>query len=102
MDDDPGRQLSAEDVIYARSSSHALQQLKQEQDWDEIWLDHDLGGDDSTMPVVDYLVERAIFEHPVAVRQIIVHTANPVGRAKIVQTLQSHYPVKVIAFLAQR
>ena len=39
-------------------------------------LDHDLGGDDTTRPIVLWMIENDFW--PVEVR---VHTANPVGRA---------------------
>lgn len=42
---------------------------------DEISLDHDLGGDDTTRPVVLWMAENDLW--PQVVR---VHTANPVGR----------------------
>lgn len=42
---------------------------------DTISLDHDLGGDDTTRPVVLWMCENNFW--PLTVR---VHTANPVGR----------------------
>jgi hypothetical protein len=42
---------------------------------DEIWsLDHDLGGDDTTRPIVLWMCENAFW--PV---EVVVHSANPVG-----------------------
>ena len=42
---------------------------------EEISLDHDLGGDDTTRPVVMWMTERNLWP-----RVCRVHTANPVGR----------------------
>lgn len=41
----------------------------------EISLDHDLGGDDTTRPVVLWMCEHNVWPEIVG-----VHTANPVGR----------------------
>ncbi|MER7273769.1 cyclic-phosphate processing receiver domain-containing protein [Dactylosporangium sp. NPDC000244] len=55
---------------------------------DELWLDHDLGGDDTIWPVVEEL-ERAAFDGaPFDVGTVYVHSANPPGAAKILQALR--------------
>jgi hypothetical protein len=41
----------------------------------EISFDHDLGGDDTTRPVMLWLIENDVWPD-----RIYVHTANPVGR----------------------
>ncbi|MHA4848749.1 cyclic-phosphate processing receiver domain-containing protein [Rhodococcus sp. MSC1_016] len=41
---------------------------------EQLSLDHDLGGDDTTRPVVLWMCE-----HEVWPREIRVHSANPVG-----------------------
>ena len=63
---------------------------------DELWLDHDLGDDDTIWPVVEVL-ERAAFEgRPFDIGVVIVHSANPVGAAKMAQALRRwDYPVRV-------
>lgn len=43
---------------------------------DELWLDHDLVGDDTVQPLVDLLVARADAGSPVSVGTILVHSAN--------------------------
>ncbi|MET8283092.1 cyclic-phosphate processing receiver domain-containing protein [Micromonospora sp. NPDC005174] len=61
---------------------------------DELWLDHDLGGDDTIWPVVQIL-ERAAFDNrPFDVGVINVHSANPAGAAKITQVLR-HWGYRV-------
>ena len=62
---------------YARTSEEGLAML--EQQWDEIWLDHDLGGDDTISPVVNRLCEMSFLGTPVDVGCIIVHSSNPVA-----------------------
>jgi hypothetical protein len=52
-----------------------------------LWLDHDLGEDDTIWPVVEVL-ERAAFEgRRYDIGVINVHSANPAGAAKIMQVL---------------
>ena len=66
------------DWIWAKSSSEALVFLQNHLDADEtveiMSLDHDLGGDDTTRPIVLWCCENDFW--PVEVR---VHSANPVG-----------------------
>ena len=61
---------------------------------DELWLDHDLGEDDTIWPVVEVL-ERAAFEdRRFDIGVINVHSANPAGAAKITQVLR-HWGYRV-------
>jgi hypothetical protein len=56
--------------------------------WDEIWLDHDLGGDDTIWPVV-YELERLFFEtKQIPVGKIVIHTANSVGGIRLIVALR--------------
>ncbi|MCN0179099.1 cyclic-phosphate processing receiver domain-containing protein [Salinispora arenicola] len=55
---------------------------------DELWLDHDLGGDDTIWPVVEVLEQAAFTERPFDIGVIKVHSANPCGAAKIAQVLR--------------
>ncbi|MET3425369.1 hypothetical protein BJ973_004581 [Actinoplanes tereljensis] len=55
---------------------------------DELWLDHDLGEDDTIWPVVEVL-ERAAFDgRPFDIGVINIHSANPAGAAKMAQALR--------------
>lgn len=53
----------------------------------EVSFDHDLGGDDTTRPVMMWLIE-----HEMWPARIFVHTANPVGRDWLVGTAQRYAP----------
>lgn len=55
---------------------------------DELWLDHDLGGDDTIRPVVDLLEELCFYDEPPDIGVIYVHTANPVGASMILRSRQ--------------
>ena len=73
----------------ARTSAAGVQLLQRHRgQWvDELWLDHDLGGEDTIWPVVEML-ERAAFDgEPWDIGVVFVHSANPAGAAKIVQAL---------------
>jgi hypothetical protein len=65
-------------ALVARSSQEALSLLEALKGrWiDHLWLDHDLGGDDTVRPVVDLMVQLASTGSPLNVGQIHIHTAN--------------------------
>lgn len=58
---------------WVKTSAEALAALA-EQEWDVLSLDHDLGGDDTSRPVVLHLCEHGGWP-----RRVLVHSANPVG-----------------------
>lgn len=82
----------------ARTSSSGVDLLDRyrEHRIDELWLDHDLGDDDTIWPVVEVL-ERAAFEsRPFDVGVVVIHSANPAGAAKMAQALRRwDYPVRI-------
>lgn len=82
------------DIIVARTSVDALNILKTDTQvsFDEIWFDHDLGGDDTTMPVVDYLCYLSAHDTPASVGRFVVHSANPVGVRTILASFRRYYP----------
>ncbi|RFU36578.1 hypothetical protein DZF91_37470 [Actinomadura logoneensis] len=74
----------------ARTSHEGIRLLREHREVfiDELWLDHDLGGDDSIMPVVTVLEEAAFNGHPFQIGMIFVHSANPSGAETVVRVLQ--------------
>lgn len=60
--------------LWAKTSTEAISFLRTF-DIDVMSLDHDLGGDDTTRPVVLWLCGGTSWP-----REVRVHTANPVGR----------------------
>jgi hypothetical protein len=74
----------------ARTSAEAVEVLERyrSQRLDELWLDHDLGGDDTIWPVVELLERAAFGGDPFDIGVIFVHSANPPGAAKMVQGLR--------------
>lgn len=65
---------------------------------DELWLDHDLGGDDTVRPVVLWLAERSFGGDPVEIGRVGVQSMNPVGAEWICGTLGRYYTVYRGAF----
>ena len=64
-------------ALVARSSQEALALLEGLGDKriDDLWLDHDLGGEDTIRPVIDLLVRLARKGSP-NVELVHIHTAN--------------------------
>lgn len=79
------------EATIARNSRDALEILSNDNDWDEIWFDHDLGivdgAIDSVMSVVDFMSGQAFMDAPVNVGTVYVHTSNPVGAKQIMSSL---------------
>ncbi|MET9735173.1 cyclic-phosphate processing receiver domain-containing protein [Streptomyces sp. NPDC006458] len=86
----------------ARTSREGVQLLQEHQDIfiDELWLDHDLGGDDNIMPVVALLEEAAFHGDPFQIGTVYVHSANPIGAETVVRSL-SHWKYHVRRAIAQ-
>lgn len=64
-----------------RTSSHAITFIQTFGLPDVISFDHDLGGDDTSMRIVDWLIEE-ILDYRISVPEVFifyVHSANPVG-----------------------
>ncbi|MGC4987501.1 cyclic-phosphate processing receiver domain-containing protein [Streptomyces sp. DT193] len=73
----------------ARSSGEGIKLLQEHRDSfiDELWLDHDLGGDDSILPVVTLMEEAAFNGRPFRIGTVFVHSANPIGAETVVRSL---------------
>jgi hypothetical protein len=65
-------------ALIARSSQEALNLLEElgTTRIDDLWLDHDLIGDDTIRPVVEWMVHVARAGSPLKVGLVHVHTAN--------------------------
>jgi hypothetical protein len=82
--------LDGRPALIARTSADgvALLERHRAERLEELWLDHDLGGDDTIWPVVEVLERAAFEEHPFNIGTIYVHSANPAGSARLVQVLR--------------
>ncbi|WP_339134813.1 cyclic-phosphate processing receiver domain-containing protein [Streptomyces sp. f51] len=74
----------------ARTSAEGIKLLQEHRNRfiDELWLDHDLGGDDdSILPVVTLMEEAAFDGRPFRIGTVFVHSANPIGAETVVRSL---------------
>lgn len=77
--------------VQAWSSDGAvLHLLARHAELEEISFDHDLGGDDTTRPVMLWMIENDVWPD-----RIFVHTANPVGRTWLVEMAKRYAPEHV-------
>lgn len=83
---DDRRTFGFKDATHVRTSADAIAALARER-WEEVWLDHDLGGDDTTMPVVEYL--ESVLDGRGTL--IAIHTQNPVAKERMFAALNRHY-----------
>lgn len=89
IDDDRTPRFPAKVV---RSSEEAIPLILNEA-WDEVWFDFDLSGDDSALDVLYAIEESAFYGQIPEIKQIVIHTSNPVGRKLLAQTLTKWYPI---------
>jgi hypothetical protein len=77
--------------VVVRSSAHAITFIRHFGVPDEISFDHDLGGDDTGMRVVDWLISETLdgnISIP-ATFSFHIHSANPVGAANLEHKLSN-------------
>lgn len=91
------------DLYYARTSGEGLEVLAMCRDRDlyihQLWLDHDLGWDDTIMPVVDELCRAAHEGARYPIQKIIVHTSNPSAVDSMMRSLirYQYHTTRVLA-----
>lgn len=83
---------SAEAISFLRLAWHVQWNGFGVNEIEELWLDHDLGGEDTTRPVAMWLAEKAFDGEPLKVGTVFVHTQNPVGRDWLMSTLKDYNP----------
>ena len=67
------------DLTYARTSDQGLSEIKKHHHYDEVWFDHDLGGEDTIRPVITLLEEMHNKGLEPTITTCYVHTDNPAG-----------------------
>jgi hypothetical protein len=78
-------------ALIARSSHEALGLLERlgRNRIDHLWLDHDLGGEDTIRPVIDLMLHLANTGPPLNVGEVHIHTANVGAGHQMVLELQT-------------
>lgn len=75
--------------FWSKTSRHAIRLLNTIGDKiEEISFDHDLGGDDTSIPVAN-LLEQMAYEGKIQPIVWRIHSANPVGRQNLERALTS-------------
>lgn len=64
-----------------------------EKGYDEIYLDHDLGCEETIRPIVSVFEECGFEGKPYPVGKFIIVTSNPVGFSWMMSALKDHYDV---------
>lgn len=86
----PGETIS-DGWWWAKNSKAAIHSLsyhhRMKTPFEELSLDHDLGGDDTTRPIVLWMIE-----HNVWPQKISVHSANPAGREWLTGMIERYRP----------
>lgn len=91
-------------VLYARSSDEAIQYLADVFEgkinpFDVTAFDHDLGGDDTAIPVLDYLEEKILVDgKPLPFKLAIIHSSDPAGALRLLQGLENMVPALQCGF----
>jgi hypothetical protein len=83
--------------VIVRTSQEAIQYIETNGCPEYISFDHDLGGDDTAMNVVKWLVEQDIAEHGAFIPKDFeynVHSANPIGAKNIDGFLKNYLDFK--------
>jgi len=57
-----------------------------------ISFDHDLGGDDTSRSVMNWIIENEFFP----THEVFIHTANPIGKSWLQGTAQRYMPEHVV------
>ncbi len=86
---------------YARTAAEGMSRLA-EQEWREVWLDHNLGPGLTIEPVMRLLEERATRGQPLPIGLICVHTSGPAEGDAMVAALAPWYRVRRVVAHAFR
>jgi hypothetical protein len=84
-------------ALVARTSAEAMAVLDRlgARHIDELWLDHDLVGEDTVQPLVDHLVALASAGTPADIGQVLVHSANVrAGHRITAELVAAGYPAR--------
>lgn len=77
----------------ARSSDEAVLHLIM-RNWDEISLDHDLGGDDTGFLVLDWMIHEGVWP-----KTLTIHTSNPPARKRMLAAANAEAPAEMAIYV---
>jgi hypothetical protein len=79
-----------------------LQAIQDDEIIDELWLDHDLGDGDTTRDLVLMMCEDCVMGKPWPIRNIYIHSANPVGQEWLWGMLVIYYEAHKVYSAAEQ
>jgi len=88
-------------IVTATTSDEAVKKLQEQDSWDILMLDHDLGGEifvESTKENTGYQVAKFIKEKDIKFEKCILHSMNPVGIKNMAEELAGLGRVNKIPF----
>lgn len=86
----------AEKIVYAKSIEDAFTWIKYYQRWDQVWLDHDLGDGIDVITFCNMVEKTAYQGRLYNIGEFVIHSMNPVGRARMAQALNKFYNVRFV------
>lgn len=82
-------------VVVARNSDEAIAAIVEKGAPAHIWFDHDLGGEDTAMNVVNWMIEQDLDGNiDLSNLTFSIHSSNPVGRDNISGKLSQYITIK--------
>lgn len=83
-------------AVYARHINNAKELLLSEK-WDEVWLDHDMGGDGPDLhELVEWIEARAFHDDLFDVNLFVLHSANPIAKVWMHNGLRRFYNTRIV------
>jgi hypothetical protein len=83
---------------WATTSIQAINQIRNRTEYgetyEEISLDHDLGGEDTGMAVLDWMIENGVWP-----KRLVIHTANPPARQNMLRAANASAPPEVEIYI---
>ena len=84
--------------VVATTSEEAISRLSAMADvFEEVSLDHDLGGDDTGMKVVDWMASWGFWP-----KVVTIHTANPPARDRMLAAVNAEAPASTEIYVIYR
>lgn len=86
--DDERNFIDKRECTIARTSAEAIEILKHDLEWDEVWFDFTLLRSDDIMDVLFHLEKEARSENAPVIRLCRIHSSSASGRSLIEEVLQ--------------
>ena len=90
-----GKQFPDAKVVWVTTWQEGLEILNKRAKWDEVWLDHDLGGipEETIRPLIRELESEGYHQRPYPVNKFILISGNYDGNKYMNDALSKYYSV---------